>query len=241
MDRSRREARIERRRAEQRRSQMTWLGIIVVVAVAVTGLLIYGNRVRPPQRTPGEAGYTQKNGISLGDPAAPVTFIEVADFQCPVCKTWYDTVEAQVIDTYVNSGDVYYTYQVVGFLDSPNLGSNESTQSAEAAYCAADQNKFWEYHDVLFANQAGENLGAFSDNRLIAFAESINLNMDTFRSCFLNDEKAELVTQTETAVNSLGINATPSFVINGKVMQGLQSFPQIQAEIEAALAAAGAN
>jgi len=239
MDRSRREARIERRRAEQRRSQMTWLGIIVVVAIAVTGLLIYGNKVRPPQRTPGEEGYTQKNGTSLGDPAAAVTFIEFADFQCSYCLNTYVSEEANLIEEYVNTGKMIFVYRLVGFLDR---ASNESQRSAEAAYCAADQNMFWEYHDVVWANYSTAESGGYSDDRLISFAESLDMDVARFSQCLLNNEKTAEVEQAETDAAAYGITGTPSFVINGIALPpGAQDYATLQRVIEQALEAAGAN
>lgn len=232
MDQSKREVRLQRRRAEQRRGQLKWLVYIVIGAVVVTGLLIIGSQVRPPIE---ERTYIQMDGLSLGDPEAPVIMIEVADFQCPVCRNHYINIEHQVITEYVDTGQVRYIYQPVGFLDRGN--STESTQSAEAAYCAADQNKFWEYHDVLFANQTGENVGSFLDDRLIAFAESIDLDMDAFESCLLNDEKAQTLADAENSAFSQGIQSVPSFIINGQVLVGLRTFENLSEVIEETLAA----
>lgn len=234
MDRSTRQARLDRRRSDQRRGQLKWLGYIVIAAVIVAGLLIYSGRVRAPQpRT-----YTQQSGNVLGDPNAPVAFVEFGDFQCPVCLNTYLNVEQQLIEEYVNTGKMSYTFQAVGYLDR---GTTESSRSAEAAYCAGDQNKFWEYHDVLYANQGAENSGAFNDNRLIAFAETINLDMDAFSSCLMSGEKAAIVDQAETAALAVGADATPSFLVNDVMLRGYRDFAELKAQIDAALAAAGAN
>lgn len=233
MDQSKRQARLARQQSERRRSQARWLVYIVIAAVIITGLLIFGNQVRAPEpRT-----YTNKAGLSLGESSASVLLIEVADFQCPVCGRYYREVEDQIIEEYVNTGVVLYTYQPVGFLDA--VPNGESSQSAEAAYCAADQNLFWEYHDVLFANQAGENAGAFADDRLIAFAETAGLDMTTFESCFLNDVHAATVSSAEAGAAQLGITSIPTFIINGEVFVGFRTFEQLQQIIEQKAAEAG--
>jgi len=236
MDQSRRQARLERNRAQQRRGQLKWLVYISIAAVVVVALLILANQVKPAE----ERTYQQKEGTSIGDPNAPVHLVEIADFQCPFCHRWYSEVEQQIIQKYVDSGQVYFTIEVVGFLDS---GTGESTQSAEAAYCAADQNMFWEYHGVVYTNQSGENQGAFRDDRLLTFANSIGLDMDAFRSCFNSNEKAADVQAAEDYAASHGIDSVPSFVVNDQdpPYVGLQTFDQLSAILDAAIAAAGSN
>lgn len=236
MDRSRRQARLERNRAQQRRGQLKWLVYISIAAVIVVVLLILANQVRPAEaRT-----YQQKDGTSIGDPNAPVRLVEIADLQCPFCHRWYSEVEQQIIQKYVDSGQVYLTIEVVGFLDS---STGESTQAAEAAYCAADQNMFWEYHGVVYTNQAGENQGAFRDDRLLAFANSLGLDMDAFRSCLNSNDKNADVLAAEDFAASHGIDSVPSFVVNDQDPPyiGLQTFDQLSAILDAAIAGAGSN
>lgn len=239
MDRSTRQARLDRRRGDQRRGQLKWLVYIVVGAVIVAGLLIASNLARVLSygqiNTPVPHDYAQQNGNVLGDPNAPVQVIEVADFQCPYCLKAFETLEGPIISTYVNNGKVSLSFEAVGYIGP------ESTRAAEAAYCAGDQNRFWDYHDIVYVNQGGENSGAMSDDRLIQFAQLIGLDMADFQSCFENGDKADRVAQAEAIAAQYGISSTPSFVINGTVLVGLKSFPEIQQAIEAALAAAGAN
>ena len=158
MDKSSRQTRLERQRNEQRRGQTRWLVYIIVGAFVIVGLLIVSNIAsdiaKGPIATPEPRAYGQQSGNVLGDPNAPVQIIEVGDFQCPVCKAGFEQLEEQIITTYVDTGKASYTFEAVGYLDGPT--SQESTHSAEAAYCAGDQNKFWEYHDFLYTNQAAE-------------------------------------------------------------------------------------
>lgn len=233
MDQSRRQARLERNRAQQRRGQLRWLVYISIAAVVVVVLLILSNQVTAPE----ERTYINKNGTSLGDADAPVELIEIADFQCPVCRSWWNDVEEQVIAEYVDNGQVSFTIRLVGFLDAVQNG--ESTRSAEAGYCAADQNMFWEFHNVAYTNWAGENAGAFRDDRLVAFANSIGLDMGAFNACFNDREKLAEVDAAREFAQGLGINSVPTFIINGQVYVGFRSFAEISALLDQAIASAG--
>ena len=186
------------------------------------------------------------DGKALGDPNAPVQIEVFEDFQCPACRDFSNTVEAQLVESeYISSGLVYYIYRQYPFLDdgSSLTGSGESDQSANASMCANEQGRFWDYHDMLFANQNGENRGAFSDRRLIAFAEAIGLDMDQFESCFdENRYQAEIEAETQRGLE-LGVRGTPTVFINGQPMglpaNSVPSFEDIQAEIQALLSLGG--
>ena len=185
MEKTARQARLDRQRNQQRRGQTKWLVYIVIGAVVVVGLLIVSNIARGlatgPIVSPSPRTYGQQSGNVLGDPNAPVQLIEIGDFQCPVCKIAYQQLEKQVITQYVDTGKVSYTFEAVGYLDG--TGNLESTHSAQAAYCAGAQNKFWEYHDYLYTNQAAaERSGGFADDRLLAMAKSLGLDMGAFNS-----------------------------------------------------------
>ena len=156
MEKSRRQARLDRRKADQRKNQVRWLIYIVVGAIAVTALLVFANRPNAPV----ERTYTNKDGNVLGAANAPVTLVEYADFQCIHCYNYYNDTEHDLIDQYVSTGQVIYEIRFVDFLGP------ESGAAAEAAYCAADQNMFWEYHDIVFANYSSGNVGGYSEAQI---------------------------------------------------------------------------
>lgn len=234
MDSSKRQARLERRKAQQRQGQLRWLFYIVVGAVALTVLLILAQQLSGPR----QVTYTQKEGVFLGDPNAPVTLIEFADFQCSHCLNSYNTTELPLIQQYVETGKIRYQYEMVGFLGP------ESVASAEAAYCAADQNYFWEYHDIVFAptNYSSGNVGGYSEDNLIRFAEQVSgLDVNAFRACLASDEQLTAVDEAHNLASSFGVSGTPGFVINGTVLAGEQPLARLQQVIEEALAAVGGN
>jgi protein-disulfide isomerase len=231
----------EKRHKEQQRTRILATGLVVVGALAIALFLIYPSfkpaggivSVTPDPRP-------QANFNAMGDPNAPVKIEEFSDFQCPYCDLFWRDMEQKIVDVYVKTGKVYFIYRSAG-----EFIGRESRRSAEAAYCAGDQGKFWEYHDILFTNQNGENQGAFVDRRLVAFAQSLDLDMNAFESCFNSGKYSDMVTKDGVDSRQAGVSATPSFVINGKLVEGALPFDDPTAqddfkrEIDAALAAAG--
>jgi protein-disulfide isomerase len=164
-----------------------------------------------------------------GNPDAPVTIIEFADFQCPYCGRFAADAWQQLDETYIQNGTVRFGYQHFAFLGP------ESQWAAEASECAAEQDAFWAYHDLLFDRQSGENRGAFSKDNLKQFAAEAGLNTGSFNACLDSGKYVSLV-QTETAgAQSLGVNGTPAFLVNGRPLVGAQPFQVFQQVIDAEL------
>lgn len=250
----RQQFREKRRRAEQR-NRFIWIGLIVLGAVLVAFFLIYP-QVKPIAAVQPAAPVTRPNvdRNTTGDPNAPVKLVEFADFQCPFCQRFWKETEGQIIDTYVKTGKVQYTYRSAGNWVSHNIAASqggpegvESQNAAMAAYCAADQNKFWEYHDALFTNVLGEDAGSFTGRRLQAIAQTVGLDMNAFSSCYSSDKYKAQVDQDFKDAISAGIQGTPFFVIsytvNGQTqtatINGAQPFSAFQQELDKALAALG--
>jgi protein-disulfide isomerase len=201
----------------------------------ITGIVTVDSEPRP-----------QAAGNSAGDPNAPIQIVEYSDFQCPFCDRFYTETEPLLVEYFVKTGKVHFTYRSAGNWVSGNLGGvrTESQDAAAAAYCAGDQNKFWEMHDALFANnQDVEDKGSFTDRRLKAIAESIGLDMNAFNECYDSGKYEEQVQQDLTDAQDAGIEGTPYFVmtykVNGEVqtelINGAQPINEFQQKIEAAL------
>jgi len=116
--------------------------------------------------------------------------------------------------------------------------SEQSFLAAQASECAADQEAFWEYHDLLFANLTGGN-NDFSAENLKAFAVELDLDASTFNQCLDSEKHLQLV-QAETEIaRQIGVSSTPAFAINGTPVMGAQPFENFQQVIENALQTAG--
>ena len=236
----REELRTKRRQQQQRQRIIMIIGVAVLVIVAAVIIIITTNNnassVPVAPVTPVAANpRPQANGLSMGDPNAPVKVVEYADFQCPGCKKFFEDNESTIVSNYVVTGKVYYTYLPFSFIDEfPGAKGNESKHAAEAAYCANEQNKFWEYHDILFTNQGAENSGSFSDRRLTAFATSIGLDLAKFDTCYKSHKYQQRVLDDESASNQAGISETPSFIVNGVLTPSDKLVETIDADLKAA-------
>jgi protein-disulfide isomerase len=164
-----------------------------------------------------------------GDPDAPVTIIEFADFQCPYCGRFFAETKPQIDEQYMQSGKVRF-----GYLNFAFLGP-ESQWAAEAAECAADQNKFWQYHDKLYDSQSGENQGAFNKDNLKKFAEELGLDTSAFNECLDLGKYTQLIQDESSMASSIGVRSTPTFLINGQALVGAQPFEVFQQTIDSLL------
>lgn len=248
----RQEFREKRRRTEQRNRLLT-IGLVVLGVLVVAFFIIYP-QVKPVAGllpvTPIARATVNRN--TTGNPNAPVKLVEFSDFQCPYCKEFWSTTEAQIESTYVDTGKVFYTDRSAGNWVSGNSGSGgtESQDAAMAAYCAADQGKFWQMHDALFSNNRDvEEQGSFTPRRLQEIAQSVGLDMGQFNSCFSSQKYLAQTNQDFQDAKTAGITGTPFFVIsytvNGQTktdtVDGAQPFSAFQQKIDAALAATGAK
>lgn len=197
-----------------------------VFGAAVLGaiFILVGGAVSSPPSGPRIAPPT------LGDVAAPVVILEYGDFQCPSCGAFFRTIEPRVREAYIATGKARLEWHDFAWIGP------ESRDAANAARCAQAQGRFWEYHDLLYASQAGENSGAFSMDRLKAFGQEQGLDTQAFDACVDAGTYAGAVQADFGQVRSLGFTGTPTFVIGSRRMVGAQPFEVFAAAIEAELA-----
>ncbi len=171
------------------------------------------------------------DGRSLGSADAPLQIDVWADFQCPICRHFTMDIEPALVARYVEPGDARLTFHDLAFLGP------ESIDAAVAARAAARLgDAFWPMHDLLFANQGAENSGAFGRDRLADLAVSIGLDRAAFLAA-LDDPALRADVQAETTSGrGLGIDSTPTMVINGTVAAGLPDWPRLQAYLDGLLA-----
>ena len=217
---SKREDIRKQRQAQARKTRLLIIGGITVFVVLIIGAitipaLVENNKPVGEITIPPLNPRPQPDGMAMGAKDAPVELVEYSDFQCPHCKTFADTFEPGFVERYVATGKVRFIYRPLTVIGP------ESDSDALAAYCAADQNKFWEYKDILFANVNSTDTTVFSTNRLLAYAEKLGLDMTTFEDCVKTSRHKDQLTADRAA----GIDAarqaeqllgTPSIYINGE-------------------------
>jgi protein-disulfide isomerase len=236
---------IKAQRARRKQQERRRIFIIVIVLVLVFTLILTLPTVVNALRPVGEINTITSSerplvdGRSIGNPDAKVVVEVFEDFQCPMCAVYSEQTEAPMLDAYIASGQVYYIFRHYPFEDDTVAG-NESDQAANASMCAAEQNRFWDYKSMIFANQNGANQGALSDKRLVAFAETLGLDMDSFNDCFReNRYQADIDADTQMALE-YGVRGTPSVFVNGEALTPgfVPSYEELKAAIDAALGVA---
>lgn len=234
----------EERQKKRRRQRLLTILAITAGAIIVVGLLVYPS-IQKSLAPVGEittitpASRPMPNGTAMGEEGATVLVEVWEDFQCPACRNYSTDIEPLIAENYVATGHVRYVFRQFPFLDERVPSSNESQQSANASMCAAEQERFWDYHDMLFANWNGENRGAFSDKRLVAFAEALGLDMDRFNSCFQQNKYRDEIAKDKADGQELGVTGTPSVFVDGQQLKPgfVPSYQDIALAIDDALAA----
>lgn len=162
-------------------------------------------------------------GPSWGPQNAKVTIVEFSDFQCPYC--------ARASKMLHELRGLYPNDLRIEFRDFPLQQHPQARKAAEAARCADEQKKFWDYHDLLFANPR-----ALESADLLRYAEQAQLNVDEFKLCLASDRPQNAVREAEAAAQKLGIEGTPLIYINGIKLIGLLPLPLVQSLVNRELA-----
>ncbi len=238
-------------RGEQRRearkkggSEMTRfyyiLGIVAVIGVGIVawsvGSQAMGTAATKPIDVEGldDMGKLVElaEGVTLGEPNAPITIMEFADYSCPACGQFALVTKPQVLKQYIETGKARFVYH-----DFPLTSIHpHSFLAARAARCAGDQAKFWDYQDLLFRHQSEWATKNSVDADLKSFAEQAGLDVGDFESCLNSDAHADVVSANLRLATELGLNGTPTIMVSpGKAMSrilGGYDFRAVQTEVD---------
>jgi protein-disulfide isomerase len=176
--------------------------------------------LRPPVVEVATAGRPERGG----GPKAPVTIVEFSDYQCPFCKR-AEAVVDEVMKTYGDKIRLVYR-------DFPLPFHPNARPASEAANCANAQGKFWDYHAKLFANQS-----ALSEDNLKTYAKDVGLDSAKFDQCLAQKPYKGAIDKDIEDGTKAGVNGTPAFFVNGRVLSGAQPFDKFKEVIDDELAA----
>jgi protein-disulfide isomerase len=207
------------------------------IAHDVAEILKILEAVRPPPPVrPIDAVVSLGESPYKGSRDAPLTLIEFSDYQCPFCKRHVDATVPQLEKEYISTGKLRYVFRDLPLESMHPL----AFKSAEAAHCAGEQQKYWEMHDRLFANQ-----DSLAPKDLVEHARAIGLDVRPFRKCLDDGRYAESIRGSMAEAKKLGMTGTPALLLgvsdgqqikNVKLMTGALPFAVFKAEIDKMLA-----
>lgn len=179
-----------------------------------------------------------QNAPALGNDDAKVTVVEFGDYQCTWCHRWHESTKDTLVQDYVETGKVRFLFKDFPIND---LSDRASSMAAEAAYCAGDQDKYWEYHDELYVKWEGENTGWVTKDSLRQFADNVGLDQGAFSECLDSGKHSDLVRENYNLAVAIGLDATPSFIIlsgddEPKLLRGAHPYSTFEQVINAAYA-----
>ncbi len=205
----------------KKRGKKSFAIIAIIVGVVGAGIGTYsiatvGSRLNqtttpnesiPSTKTEGLNQLASNGSPLLGSKDAPITIVEYGDYQCPNCMRFAAEIEPLIVENYINTGKAKLIFKAF-----PIYG-DDSVNGALAAYCAGEQNKYWEMHDLMYHNQQAINSGWLSSDNIKKFASGIGLDMQPFNSCFDGKKYTQKVTENFNEGKSAGVSGTPTFII----------------------------
>ncbi|WP_436523191.1 DsbA family protein [Actinoplanes sp. HUAS TT8] len=212
----------QQKAADKRRKVTLWTSVVVVVALVVAGFIGYATISKQNSSTTGalvtpSAAVDDGTAFSVGTGAVTVDVYE--DFMCPICNH-FEQQSGATLKNYLTAGKITLRYHPVSILDRASNGTEYSTRAAGAAAAAAEEGKFTELHDVLYANQPEENSDGLSNAKIIELAKSVGLTSDKFASAVNAGTYKAWATKVTETFSSRGYTGTPTIVINGTQLVG---------------------
>ncbi|MGV3710774.1 MAG: DsbA family protein [Gemmatimonas sp.] len=221
-------------RSSSSKSRVPFWGLMLAIIAGGAGGIYYKMQSAPKPIVLSETAVTPKaDGYLLGDPNAPVTIIEFADFECEQCANFSAVTEPDVRKRLIETGMAN-----MRFYDFPLTEMHPNTTFASlAASCAADQDKFWPMHDVLLSRQSEwEGHTKRNANPLPQFeryAKEVGVDIGKYNTCMDSRENVARIQAHFKAGLDFQVPATPSFVIGGTLYRGNQTFDRIKTLVEA--------
>lgn len=208
--------------------------VILVVGLAFLAWKFITKTETTSQDTPVTADITEgskvtNSDIVAGNPQAQVVFVEYGDYQCPACGAYYPVIK-QLKEEYKDK--VAFVHR-----DFPLRSIHKHAQiAAQAAFAAGQQGKFWEMHDKLYETQDSWSVVRDPRSDFEKFASELSLDIDKFKSDLNSDSARNFVNNSYNSAVAMGLNSTPSFILNGKLLDNPRGYEPLKALVEEELA-----
>src|SRR3989344_754109 len=175
---------------------------------------------------------------TAGNGNAPVIMVEYSDYQCPFCRSWFNSAKSQLDSEYIETGKILFVYK-----DFPLSFHPMAQPYAEAARCAGEQDKYWQMHDKIFEEQGKFGSGTVSnitEADVKGWATEMGMNAESFNSCIDSGNYADEVQANFNEGAQFGVSGTPSFFIGkrdgtGQLIVGAQPYSAFKQAIDALL------
>ena len=224
-----------RRKASNNNIGIWIVGISAAVVLVVVLAVAFSSRPQAISVEAPDLPAEWLSGTTMGDPNAPVTIQAWEDFMCPACRQWTTSVEPQVIEQYIKPGLVKLEFHQFPL----SIHAPGAEMGAQASLCANDQGAFWPYHNRLFPAQDQGQAG-FTIDSLVRYADELGLDSRALMDCMSSQKyRADVTASVQEAVR-LGLNATPSILVNGVRMENPFDLEgEMKSLIDSALAESG--
>ncbi len=214
------------RQTQTRKTNWVVIGGVIGVGVIALFALLFLSMQEPEQPT--LAKYCADNPdrcMVRGNPNAPVTIVEVSDYGCGHCRNFHVDTLPLLLAQYVETNQVRW-------ITLPYALSSTTLPATNAAMCANEQGAYYEYAELLFRQQGSPI--AFTPEGYAQAAQQLNLDMDSFNRCVSEGRYVNIIQENRNAARSVGISATPTFMINNRILEGNQPYAVFQQRIAAA-------
>ncbi len=192
-------------------------GAVAVIGIGVVGYNVGSGMFGSTVSAPIELDISSEDdlvqlaqGVTTGDADAPVTIVEFGDYQCPGCGSFSLNVKPQLVGTFVESGQAKFV-----FYDFPLISIHPNAfLAARASRCAAEQDKYWEYHEELFRNQSRWSTASMPSSAFEDYAGTVGADEGDFGACLNSDRYADVITANMELGSRMGVSGTPTIFIN---------------------------
>lgn len=169
---------------------------------------------------------TADDDAFMGDPNAPITMIEFSDFQCPYCRSFYNETLPLLKKNFIDKGLMKFVYRDLPIVSLGHTGAYPAANAAECARKQGGDEIFFAFHDLIFEgqNEKGSGTVSITQDELTAYAERLDLDMNAFQTCQDNESYYSEIENDLNAARAVGMRGTPTFVINGQMVKGAQTY-----------------